>query len=179
MNKELDKYSKEIVVILLSIGSSSLYKENSLTLFTNKLHTPIILNPTNYHYVALQEIGIDLNSGNIKIPNQKPGIIYFEWDTNFDGNLKLGGDFEILKDTFIKTYEKNKSSFFVNYPNSFGIYSNKGYIENKVYSLDAIEKELKEFDFFPINNFLKVNLTLSYIKKFIVLIKEYCGKDLK
>ena len=111
MNKELDKYSKEIVVTLLSNGSSSLYKENSLTLFTNKLHTPIILNPTNYHYVALQEIGIDLNSGNIKIPNQKPGIIYFEWDTNFDGNLKLGGDFEILKDTFIKTYEKNKRPF--------------------------------------------------------------------
>ena len=103
MNKELDKYSKEIVVTLLSNGSSSLYKENSLTLFTNKLHTPIILNPTNYHYVALQEIGIDLNSGNIKIPNQKPGIIYFEWDTNFDDNLKLGGDFEILKDTFIQT----------------------------------------------------------------------------
>ena len=106
----------------------------------------------------MQEIGIDLNSGNIKIPNQKPGIIYFEWDTNFDDNLKLGGDFEILKDTFIKTYEKNKSSFFINYPNSFGIYSNKGYIENKVCSLDAIEKELKEFDFFPINHFLKVSM---------------------
>ena len=66
MNKELDKYSKEIVVTLLSNGSSSLYKENSLTLFTNKLHTPIILNPTNYHYVALQEIRIDLNSDNNK-----------------------------------------------------------------------------------------------------------------
>ena len=179
MNKELDKYSKEIVVTLLSNGSSSLYKENSLTLFTNKLHTPIILNPTNYHYVALQEIGIDLNSGNIKIPNQKPGIIYFEWDTNFDDNLKLGGDFEILKDTFIKTYEKNKSSFFVNYPNSFGIYSNKGYIENKVYSLDAIEKELKEFDFFSNKQFFEGKLDIKLYKEIYTFDKKYCGKDLK
>ena len=95
MNKELDKYNKEIVVTLLSNGSSSLYKENSLTLFTNRLHTPIILNPINYHYVALQEIEIDFNSGNVKNPYQKPGIIYHDWDTNFDDNLKLGGDFEI------------------------------------------------------------------------------------
>ena len=111
MNKELDNYNKETVATLLSNGSSSLYKENSLTLFTNKLHTPIILNPTNYHYVALQEIGIDLNSGNIKIPNQKPGIIYFEWDTNFNDNVKVGDDLETLKETFIKTYEKTKTHF--------------------------------------------------------------------
>ena len=69
MHHELESYDNEIVVTLLSNGSSNLYKENSLTLFSNKLHTPIILNQTNYHYVALQEIGIDLNSGNIKIPS--------------------------------------------------------------------------------------------------------------
>ena len=83
MYQELDTYDNEIVVTLLSNGSSNLFKENSLTLFSNKLHTPKLLNESNYHYGALQEIGIDLNSGNIKIPNQNPGIIYFEWDTNF------------------------------------------------------------------------------------------------
>ena len=54
MHQELESYDNEIVVTLLSNGSSNLYKENSLTLFSNKLHTPIILNQTNYHYVALQ-----------------------------------------------------------------------------------------------------------------------------
>ena len=111
MHQELESYDNEIVVTLLSNGSSNLYKENSLTLFSNKLHTPIILNQTNYHYVALQEIGIDLNSGNIKIPNQNPGIIYFEWDTSFNDNVKVGDDFETLKETFIKTYEKTKTLF--------------------------------------------------------------------
>ena len=111
MYQELDTYDNEIVVTLLSNGSSNLFKENSLTLFSNKLHTPIVLNASNYHYVALQEIGIDLNSGNIKIPNQKPGIIYFEWVTNFNDNVKVGDDLEILKETFIKTYEKQKHMF--------------------------------------------------------------------
>ena len=86
MNIESDTYDKEISVTLLSNGSSNLFKENSLTLFSNKLHTPIILNPSDYHYVALQEIGVSLNSGNIKISNQKPAIIYFEWNTNFSNN---------------------------------------------------------------------------------------------
>ena len=113
MYQELDTYDNEIVVTLLSNGSSNLFKENSLTLFSNKLHTPIVLNASNYHYVALQEIGIDLNSGNIKIPNQNPGIIYFEWDTNFNDNVKVGDDFETLKETFIKTYEKTKTHFLL------------------------------------------------------------------
>ena len=113
MYQELDTYDNEIVVTLLSNGSSNLFKENSLTLFSNKLHTPIVLNASNYHYVALQEIGIDLNSGNIKIPNQKPGIIYFEWDTNFNDNVKVGDDLETSKETFIKTYEKTKTHFLL------------------------------------------------------------------
>ena len=83
MSKGMDKEDKEVVVTLLSNGSSNLSKENSLTLFSNKLHTPIILNPLNYNYIALQEIGITLNSGNIRIPYETPAIIYFEWDTTF------------------------------------------------------------------------------------------------
>ena len=78
-----EKEDKEVVITLLSNGSTNLFKDNTLTLFSNRLHTPIILNPSNHNYVALQEIGISLNSGNIRIPYEKPAIIYFEWDTAF------------------------------------------------------------------------------------------------
>ena len=53
MSKGTDKDDKDLVVTLLSNGSSNLFKDNSLTLFSNKLHTPIILNPLNYNYRAL------------------------------------------------------------------------------------------------------------------------------
>ena len=78
MNKVTDKIDKEVVVTLLSNGSSNLFKENSLTLFANKLPTSIILNPLNFNYIALPEIGIGFSSGNIRIPYEKPAIIYFE-----------------------------------------------------------------------------------------------------
>ena len=107
MNIETDTYDKEISITLLSNGSSNLFKENSLTFFSNKLHTPIILNPSDYHYVALQEIGLSLNSGNIKIPNQKPAIIYFEWNTNFSNNLEKITNYETLKEVFIETCNQN------------------------------------------------------------------------
>ena len=97
MSKGTDKEDKEVVVTLLSNGSLNLFKDNSLTSFANKLHTPIILNPLNYNYVALQEIGISLNSGNIRIPYEKPAIIYFEWDTTFRYHLKDLSDYEIRK----------------------------------------------------------------------------------
>ena len=83
MIKGSEKEDKEVVITLLSNGSTNLFKENTLTLFSNRLHTPIILNPSNHNYVALQEIGISLNSGNIRIPYENPAIIYFEWDTTF------------------------------------------------------------------------------------------------
>ena len=83
MIKGSEKEDKEVVITLLSDGSTNLFKETTLTLFSNRLHTPIILNPSNHNYVALQEIGISLNSGNIRVLSEKPAIIYFEWDTTF------------------------------------------------------------------------------------------------
>ena len=68
MNNELDSYDKEVAVTLLSNGSANLFKENSLILFSNKLHTPIILNPSNYHCILLQEIGLSLDQGISKYP---------------------------------------------------------------------------------------------------------------
>ena len=131
MNNELDSYDKEVAVTLLSNGSANLFKENSLNLFSNKLHTPIILNPSNYHYIALQEIGLSLDSGNIKIPNQNPAIIYFEWDTDYSNLFEQGKNYKDLEEVFIRTYKQNKNSLFINYPNNFGIYSDKGFIENR------------------------------------------------
>jgi len=73
---------EETVITLLSNGSSEIFRNNSLTSFSNKLHTPIHLNPSNHNYIALQEIGISLSSGNIQVPNDKPTLIYFEWDVS-------------------------------------------------------------------------------------------------
>ena len=97
MIKGSEKEDKEVVITLLSNGSTNLFKDNTLTLFSNRLHTPIILNPSNHNYVALQEIGISLNSGNIRIPYEKPAIIYFEWDTAFRNHSEDLGRDEIKK----------------------------------------------------------------------------------
>ena len=45
MIKGSEEEDKEVVITLLSNGSTNLFKENTLTLFSNRLHTPIILNP--------------------------------------------------------------------------------------------------------------------------------------
>ena len=160
----MDKEDKEVVVTLLSNGSSNLFKDNSLTLFSNKLHTPIILNPLNYNYIALQEIGISLNSGNIRIPYEKPAIIYFEWDTTFRHHLEDLSNYEIRKQIFKNTYEQNKNHFFINHPNKFGIYSNKGFIENQIYTPNKIAEELKKLEFFPGKIFFKESSNLVYSK---------------
>ena len=94
---------EEIVITLLSNGSSELFRNNSLTSFSNKLHSPILLNPSNHNYIALQEIGISLSSGNIQVPNDKPTLIYFEWDVSL--YLFFNPDFsEDLTDK--ETYKK-------------------------------------------------------------------------
>ena len=66
--------NKQIIITLLSNGSYNLYPNNSLSLFTNKLHKPINLDSSLYHYVALQEIGVSLNTENIPVPTNKPSI---------------------------------------------------------------------------------------------------------
>ena len=148
MSKRSNEEDEEVVVTLLSNGSSNLFKDNSLTSFSNKLHTPIILNPLKYNYIALQEIGISLNSGNIRLPYEKPAIIYFEWDTSFHNHIDDLSNYEIRKKVFIQTYEKNRNHFFINHLNKLGIYSNKGFIKNQIYTPNTMEDELKPLDFF-------------------------------
>ena len=122
MIKGTEKEDKEVVVTLLSNGSTNLFKDNTLTLFSNRLHTPIILNPSNHNYIALQELGISLNSGNVRIPYEKPAIVYFERDITFCNHSEdLSGN-EIKKNLFINTYNQKKSTFLINYSNNLGIY---------------------------------------------------------
>ena len=83
---------------LLSNGSSNLFKDNSLTLFSNKLHAPINLNPSNYNYIALQEVGISLNSSNIRIPNEKQAITYIEWNKTLKKQSEVLSKYLIAKD---------------------------------------------------------------------------------
>lgn len=116
MIKGTEKEDKEVVITLLSNGSTNLFKDNTLTLFSNRLHTPIILNPSNHNYVALQEIGLSLNSGNIRIPNEKPAIIYFEWNTTFRKHSEDLSRNEIKKKVFINTYNQNKNTFLLTTP---------------------------------------------------------------
>ena len=167
MSKGTDKDDKDLVVTLLSNGSSNLFKDNSLTLFANELHTPIISNPLNYNYIALHEIGISLNSGNIKIPYEKPAIIYFEWDTTFRYHLEDLSNYEIRKQVFKNTYEQNKNHFFINHPNKFGIYSNKGFIENQIYTPNSIAEELKKLEFFTRENFFQGKLEFRLFKEYL------------
>ena len=96
----------------------------------------------------MQEIGINLNSGNTRIPYERPVIIYFEWDITFCYHLEDWSNYEIRNQVFKKTYEQNKNHFFINHPNKFGIYSNKGIIENQIYSPNTIAEELKQLEIF-------------------------------
>ena len=105
MSKGTDKDDKGLAVTLLSNGSTNLSQDNSLTVHANELHTPMILNPLNYNYIALQEIVVNLNLGNIRIPYEKPTIIYFEWDTAIRYHLEDLSNYEIRKQVFKKTYE--------------------------------------------------------------------------
>ena len=179
MDNDDDIVDKEIVVTLLSNGSSNLFKDNSLTLFSNKLHAPINLNPSNYNYIALQEVGISLNSSNIRIPNEKPAIIYFEWDKTFNKQSEDLSKYHIAKKVFITTYEDNKSTFFSKFPNKFGIYSSEAHIDNRIYNTDTIEEELKRFSFFSshTNHFfdgkLEINLFKEFYKKQINKINSH------
>ena len=55
------------VITLLSNGSERFYPDTSLTSFSDILHKRLDLDPLKYHYVALQEIVINLNSLNVRV----------------------------------------------------------------------------------------------------------------
>ena len=80
MNTSESKSFHQETITLLSNGSLSIYNDNTLTFFSNKLQKRIKLDPFLHHYIALQEIGISLHSENIPLPNDKPSLYFFEWN---------------------------------------------------------------------------------------------------
>ena len=171
--------NKETSITLLSNGSFNLYKDNSLTSFTNKLHNPINLDSSLYHYVALQEIGISLNAENIPVPTSKPAIFYIEWDLNIymgyktnvvfnDEQILSLGSIEAVTQGFVSAFNDVKEKLFINYPNNLGVYSIKQFIEKKNYTPLLIEKELKSFENIFSNDKLKLSFDFisDYTTKF-------------
>ena len=55
-------------LFLLSNGSSDIYKNNTLTHFTNKLPTPIDLQNENKYEIAIESVGFSCLFRNIKLP---------------------------------------------------------------------------------------------------------------
>ena len=103
-------------VTLLSNGSYNLYNDNSLTSFSNKLHNPISLDPSQYHYVALQEIGISLNAENIPIPSDKPSLIYIS-----NIGVLQRSDLKELTNVFKSAFDGDGEELFINHRNCFGV----------------------------------------------------------
>ena len=58
---------------------------------------------------------------------------------------------------YLRTQQKH--IFFINYPNSFGVYNNKGYLKNEIYYPKTIEDKLKQFNFLS-NGEGKLNIIL-------------------
>jgi hypothetical protein len=55
-------------LFLLSNGSSDIYKNNTLTHFTNKLPAPIDLQNENKYEIAIESVGFSCLFRNIKLP---------------------------------------------------------------------------------------------------------------
>ena len=124
--------SKDIehtTLTLLSNGSYNLYNDNSLTSFSNKLHNPISLDPSRYHYVALQEIGISLSAENIPIPPDKPSLTYIS-NTGYLQRSIL----EELTNVFKAAFDDDREKLFINHLNSFGVQSIKKYMKKIIHS---------------------------------------------
>ena len=83
MNLKDSKAIESTVVTLLSNGSGKFYNNNTLTSFCNELQKTIYLDHVKYHYIALQEVIINLNSLNVNVPDHKRCIIYFQWNCDW------------------------------------------------------------------------------------------------
>ena len=96
MNLNDSKAIESTVVTLLSNGSGKFYKNNTLTSFCNELQKTIYLDHVKYHYIALQEVGINLNSLNVNVPDHKPCIIYFQWNWDLFSTINSDLSFELM-----------------------------------------------------------------------------------
>ena len=158
---------KHTTLTLLSNGSYNLYNGNSLTSFSNKVHNPISLDPSRYHYVALREIGISLNAENIPIPPGKPSLIYIS-DTGFLQRSAL----KELTNTFKAAFDGDREELFINHRNSFGVQSTKNTFK-KLYTPLLIEEEFKFYEKLFSDNEVQIVFNLESDIDTIFFEKEY------
>ena len=160
-------------VTLLSNGSYNLYNDNSLTSFSNKLHNPISLDPSQYHYVALQEIGISLNAENIPIPSDKPSLIYIS-----NIGVLQRSDLKELTNVFKSAFDGDGEELFINHRNSFGVQSTKKFMKKKLYTPLLIEEEFKSYEELFSDNEVQILFNLeSDIHTKLFFEKEYGYKN--
>ena len=80
---------KDFSITTISNGSSDFFKDNTLSRFTNRLPSQVLLNHGNKYEVALESIGISLNYETLSVPEKNSAMIYM-----FDYNLY---ELEIIK----------------------------------------------------------------------------------
>ena len=123
MNLPENGNSHQQIITLLSNGSPAIYNNNTLTSFSNKLQKNIKLDPLLHHYIALQEIGISLNSENIPLPNNNPSLYFFEWNleifkahyfSRFSNISFL--NHEVLTNIFLSIFLKKRRRFLKTTP---------------------------------------------------------------
>ena len=129
---------KDFSITTISNGSSDFFKDNTLSRFTNRLPSQVVLNHGNKYEVALESIGISLNYETLSVPEKNSVMIYM-----FDYNLY---ELEIIKinTEVIKTgvdYSQHEQKIF----SGNDIYKEKLILDPQYYSMDNIEKAISQF----------------------------------
>ena len=165
-------------VTLLSNGSENIYPNNSLTHFTNTFPKKIKLDPSLEHYVALEEIGVDLQLPNIPIPNHSlTSIFLFNYYDKFW--VKLANNFvDYPGDQYFIAGQS--SAYIRNFPLS---------LSPRLFTLDIIENLISNYfrhsrNFFNDHKIIYIDLvrdaqtevlfTRKYNKVLPVFLKQFC-----
>lgn len=133
-------------ITLLSNGSFTIFPNNSLSSFSNKLQKAIKLDPSMYHYVALQEIGVSLKIENILTPDNKAYLYLLNWNLRiFQINLQKQFTFtrEVIKQNF-NNILKDKN-FTRNYLSSYGIKARGFYFNNKYFDIPSLDNDITHY----------------------------------
>ena len=167
-------------VTLLSNGSFTLFPNNSLSSFSNKLQKVIKLDPSMYHYVALQEIGVSLKLENIAIPDYTPYLYLIDWNlTIFQINLQNQLIFtrEVIEQNF-NNIIKDKN-FMRNHLNPYGIRTNGIHFNNQYFDISSLDKEIND-SLKGIITSEKVKVSINFVSDHVTLrsyLKKYMKND--
>ena len=150
-------------ITLLSNGSFTIFPNNSLSSFSNKLQKAIKLDPSWYHYVALQEIGVSLKIENIPIPDNKAYLYLLDWNLRiFQINLQKQFTFtrEVIEQNF-NNIIKDKN-FIRNYLNSYGIKASGFHFNNKYFDISSLDNDINHY-LSEISTFEKIKISINFV----------------